>query len=304
MGMLRDDVASIIGHFGLHNRDEHDIEGAIEAICARVYPRPEGAGSVVSTEGREVAICGRADWTLWLPEHRAARPEMDWWEKPRLESMWHNLRPGDVLFDIGTEEGDLSALFARWVASEDEFVDGGIVLVEPNPMVWPNVKAIFEHNDIAAPLACFVGFTGAEEKLRGAQFDAHFVDAWPPCADGPMIGDHGFLNICERPDVPAVTIDWLVRGARAPDAITMDIEGAELLALRGAERTLREHKPLVWVSIHPEFSRDMYGLSRDDLLAYMAGLGYQHEHLAAEHEQHALFWHPEGRKPVLPYGGV
>lgn len=238
---------------------------------------------------REVKICDR--WPLLLPEHRAARGEAWlWWEKPRLESMFHNLHQGDVIYDIGTEEGDLSALFAQWC--------GEIVLVEPNPRVWPNVKAIFEANGLPAPAGAFVGFAGPER--HGLQ--EAWTKAWPDCADGEIIGDHGFLNLCERPEVQVTTIDTMALWHATPTAITMDIEGAELLALRGAGKTLSEAKPLVWVSIHPDFSLDMYGTTRQDVLDLMGSHGYRYEHLAAEHEHHVFFWHPDRHDPVLPYG--
>lgn len=263
----------------------------------------DGACTVVSTTMRKVEICDRADWALLLPEHRAARPEWPWWEKPRLDSMWRNLNPGDVLFDIGTEEGDQSALYARWVDNPtDQYRPGGIVLVEPNPKVWANVRAIFEANDIPAPLGCYVGFAGRAVRLGDGAWSEG--GAWPACASGPMIGDHGFLNICERPEVRMTTVDSLADSLLCtPDALTIDVEGAELEVLRGARDTLVHDRPLVWVSIHPEFIRDMYGETRDAVIGYMAELGYRHEHLAAEHEHHTLFWHPQGRPVQLPYYG-
>lgn len=241
---------------------------------------------------REVKVCDR--WPLLLPEHRAARPEWDWWELPRLLSMFHNLHQEDVIYDIGTEEGDLSALFAQWC--------GEIVLVEPNPRVWPNVKAIFEANGIKPPRACLVGFAGTEGDWPTEE--AFTELSWPTCADGPLIGDHGFLNLCERTEVtPVVRVDTISAASDAPTAITMDVEGAELRVLEGAILTLTVDQPLVWVSIHPDFSRDMYGTTRQDVLDLMASHGYRYEHLAAEHEHHVFCWHPDKHDPVLPYGG-
>lgn len=292
--MLRDAVREAFADFYGGAMSDDDVDTLTNEIVRRVYPPPEGAGDVVSTTGRHVAICDRQDWLLWLPEHRAARPEWPWWEKPRLESMYVNLRPGDVLFDIGTEEGDQSALYATWLGST-----GRIVLVEPNPMVWPNVKRIFEENDIPEPLACYVGFAGLHN--RGDPMPSL---GWPACADGPMIGDHGFKHLAEPGDTPSITIDLLTELVGAPTAITMDIEGAEMLALVGAHYTLQKWKPLVWVSIHPEMSRDLYGTTRGALLTMMENLGYYYEHLAAEHEHHVVFWHPEGRQAELPYRGL
>lgn len=261
-------------------------------------PRSEGACEVVSTTMRPVYICGQPGWRLFMPEHRAAREEWPWWEWPRLASMRANLGVADIVYDIGTEEGDQSALYQSWVGGEG----GGIVLVEPNPPVWANVKAIWEANALDPPLACFVGF--ATEGMPGQSIGAvrGLTKGWPACADGPMIGDHGFMNVSERPDVDRITIDRLAIETEPPTALTIDTEGSELLVLRSAPHVLTEYRPLVWVSIHPQFSVDMYGLTRDDLLDYMRSVGYQWEHLAAEHELHTFFFPEERRHDVcLPY---
>lgn len=271
----------------------------------------EGAGEWVSTTMRPVDICGREDWRVIVPEHRAQRTEWPWWEWPRLASMFHNLKPGDVLYDVGTEEGDQSALYSMWTDH--------VVLIEPNPAVWANVKAIWEANALELPLACFVGF--AAHTMHAAAFgDVPGLwpyPYWPTSALGPMIGDHGFCNIAERDDIDRITLDrlamevarWALATMPAPTpdyspaAITIDTEGSELLVLQGAAHILTEYRPLVWVSIHPDFSRDMYGLSRDDLLDFMRSAGYSFEHLAAEHELHTFFYPTERTADVvLPYG--
>lgn len=236
-------------------------------------------------------------WTLDLPPHRAAREE--WvdpgWERERLDSMFYELGRiavdrEPIVYDIGTEEGDLSALYASWGCQ--------VVLVEPNPKVWPNVRWCFEHNGLS-PLAWWNGFAGEQTIIPTDHIGEAYVgwsdQEWPAAAYGDLIGDHGFLNLSERPDVPVTTLDHLSDlTGHPPDAITMDVEGAELLVLRGAAGILDHVRPLVWVSIHPEFSERMYGLRRDDLLDFMRDHDYRHEMIAWDHEEHFLF------RPGLP----
>lgn len=237
-------------------------------------------------------------WQLLLPEHRAARPQWgDWtdgngvvhhgWEAERLDSMHARLRPGDVVYDVGAEEGDLPALWASWGCQ--------VVLFEPNARVWPNIRFIFEANGLPVPLACWAGFA-AERSGVGTKPTEVSWRTWPRCADGPVIGDHGFLNLCERPDVGRLALDDAAGFMRIPppDAITIDVEGAELRVLRGASELLLHRRPLVWVSIHPEFMDEMYGDHPADLHAYMAEHGYEGQHLATDHEQHWLF------RPLVP----
>jgi FkbM family methyltransferase len=226
---------------------------------------------------RETLITGR--WPLLLPDHRADRPEWYWWEAERLAHMHHFLGDGGhVVFDIGSEEGDFPALWATW--------GNDAVLLEPNPRVWPNIKAIWEANDLPRPLATFLGFAADETSST-----IEFGQPWPEPADGPLIGDHGFCNLAERPDIQRCRIDDVARLICPPTAITIDVEGAELHVLRGAENELREHRPLVWVSVHPEFMEDMYGHDPGMIRDFMAGVDYEETWLCADHEQH-VFWSP------------
>jgi FkbM family methyltransferase len=232
-------------------------------------------------------------WILSLPPHRAERPQwVTGWEVARLDSMFRNIVPGDVVYDIGTEEGDMSALFAFWAGMREGH--GGIVLFEPNPRVWPNVRAIWQANGLPTPEMCFVGFAGDEDRHLQTM-----SDPWPACAFGPIIGDHGFANLSERPDIASIRIDTMAERCDPPSVITMDTEGSEWHVLNGATRILSEHRPLVYVSVHPQFSIDMYAKTRDDLLALMAGHGYRATHLETDHEEHWVFHHPDGHPFVL-----
>lgn len=238
----------------------------------------------------ETEINGR--WTLMLPEHRAAREqwrlENGGWEPERLAAMADVIGPGHVVYDIGAEEGDLPALWASWGAD--------VVLVEPNPRVWPNMKVIFEGNNLTDRLrGFFVGFAGDFERDYTPEFLAENVGdgvGWPLCANGPVIGDHGFLVLPERPDVAVTTIDSLSARYGPPTDITIDVEGAELTVLRGAKQTLLTNKPDVFVSVHidlPWMDEKFPGDTRDAVLAYMSSVGYEGTHLATDHEEHWVF---------------
>lgn len=247
-------------------------------------------------------------WTLILPEHRAARTEWPVWEKERLAAM-HDLITGprvggpeipvlpypDVVYDIGAEEGDFPALWASWGAE--------VVMVEPNPRVWPNIRAIFEANELTGHvLGWHVGFAGEVAREASDEWEWQTTrgphNGWPECAYGPVIGDHGFLVLPERPEVPVVTIDGLAVQFDPPTVITIDVEGAELTVLRGARQVLSVDRPAVFVSVHldlPWVDEKYPGDTGDKVAEFMTGLGYEGRHLATDHEEHWEWRHPEGR---------
>lgn len=226
-------------------------------------------------------------WTLSLPEHRHNRLDnhgnsmWPYWEKERIASLHEHISPGDVVYDIGTEEGDMTSLWALWGAE--------VLMVEPNARVWPNIRVIWEANIGRKPLGCFVGFAGPED------VDGPLIQHdWPEEAYGPVIGDHGFCNLWERPDIARTSIDAFTDAVGPPDHITMDIEGAEFQAMKGAEKTLEVHRPKIWISVHPQFMEDMYPGDTDaGLHEYIESFGYEKHHLATDHEQH-WFYEPRG----------
>ncbi len=241
-------------------------------------------------------------WLITLPEHRAVRPEWKTgWEVERLASMFRNIKKGDVVFDVGAEEGDLSGLFAMWAGKT-----GGMVLFEPNSKVWPNIKAIWQANRLRTPLGCFMGF--ASNVTKELQDKALFESSWPSCADGPIIGDHGFLNLVERPDVAQIRLDdFSAKTNILPSMITMDVEGAELQVLKGAERILSEVKPLVYISVHPESMLHDFNQYKTELDSFLHFCGYDIVHLAYDHELHIVAFHKKGReflglKKDFPHG--
>ena len=225
----------------------------------------------------DTLINGR--WTLKLPAHRAARPEWKLenggWEKARLDHMHSTTKNGDRVLYIGGEEGDMAALLASWGAN--------LSLVEPNELVWPNIKAIWDANDLPPVWSMFVGFCG---KTSTDNFTAgHFTD-WPPCADGPVIGDHGFKELRDPGDRPIIAVDDM--GIK-PDMISMDVEGAEWEVLQGAERTINECRPRIYLSLHPEFLIDQYGKYSYEVRRWLIDKGYTETLLDWQHEGHFYY---------------
>lgn len=224
-------------------------------------------------------------YELILPKHRADRPEWytkDGWEKKRLDHMHGTTARGHVVYYVGAEEGDMCGLLASWGAD--------LIMFEPNERVSANVKAIWEANGFKPPLAYFEGFAANNTDFKGKQ--PLTVRAFPESANGPVIGDHGFKELAYEADVvPQIKIDDLVyeKGAAAPDMITMDVEGSEWEVLRGAERTLREYKPRIYLSLHPEFMWRMFGEYAFDCRHWIQDLGYTETLLDYQHEVHLYY---------------
>lgn len=210
-------------------------------------------------------------WDLLLPEHRAQRPNWKFWEYERNHAMYCAIRPGDVIVDVGAEEGDLSALYAKWAGPTGE-----IHLIEPSPKMWPWIRQTFEANDLEIGKV-FVGFAG-KENIKG---EVQITDI-------ETIPDPGFAHINENDGtIPQIKLDDFIQTC---DVITMDVEGGEYDVLLGAKRLLTEEKPIVFVSVHPEFLRERYNMTPDDLHVLMTHhYGYEGTYLGYDHEYHWLY---------------
>jgi len=79
--------------------------------------------------------------------------------------------------------------------------------------------------------------------------------------------------------VPSVTLDQFCRTRKITlDLVKIDVEGAELLVLRGAREMLREDRPLVLCEIHP-LQMQQCGCSQAELISFLSEVGYRVEPL-------------------------
>lgn len=231
--------------------------------------------SVFEEEMQPVLVDRR--WMVLMPEHRANRPGWSYWEQERLSYMHAVIRPGDVVWEIGTEQGDVTVLYAMWGAD--------VVLVEPDCGFWPNVKRIFEANGVAERAVGFwPGFVGPHDSGTlplGAQ-------GWPECAAGPTTKDRSPFSIANGDDAPMITFDTMLDYYPPPDVVTMDIDGAEYQALLGANRLLAEVKPILFVSVHPMHMWDQHKDTPDDVWMHLELHGYDAERVGRDHEIHII----------------
>ena len=228
---------------------------------------------------KRARVCG---FDLYVPDNVAAWDavaEDSPWEYERIHSILNTLAHGDVLYDVGAEAGWMSAIYGQHVGGEN------MVLIEPSPEFWPNIKGCWDWNHLGTPIATVEGFAAARE------VDAHVhVRSWPKSATGPECGAMAYRHLRHHADIPTVTIDHIGRATNLPaKGITIDVEGAELAVLRGAETTLAVHRPYVWCSIHADLMVKDFGTHPDLLQGYMLGHGYRAKWLRTDHEEHWLF---------------
>lgn len=258
-----------------HNlvKEHHTYKQRWDHILQTIFDKGRIKQTRIDPGWIRVPYLGKYD--VVLPEHLANWDVFDYWEKERTLHMASKLHQGDLLFDVGAEVGWLSAIYAKMVGPE------AMVLVEPTKQFWPNIQQTWQKNfPHTSPHASFAGLLGAEGE-RDLKW------GWPPAAKGEMVEKLAYQYLHEHDDdTPVIALDDLARYHGYPKAITIDVEGAELEVLKGAEKTLRKFRPKVWVSVHPDLMEKNYKQRAQDLHDYMKSLGYNGKHLATDHEEH------------------
>ena len=73
--------------------------------------------------------------------------------------------------------------------------------------------------------------------------------------------------------------------AETPMLIKIDVEGAELIVLRGASRLLLRNRPAILLSVHPQFLAS-FQQTVGDIAAFLGDHGYRWANLHTDHEEH------------------
>jgi FkbM family methyltransferase len=221
-----------------------------------------------------------------MPLHIADLPDWKEWERERCISMEANLDNGDVLFDIGSETGWASAIYAQFVGPEN------IVMFEPNHQNWQNIKGTWDAHGYPDPRACKIVLVSDENTPCLPDYSVTFMGVWPePALTGKIWTSASHRHIHEdTARVPQITIDTFVsESGIVPTALTIDVEGAEGKVLRGAQETLWKYRPMVWVSFHPELMMKHYGMTVAEVQTQMKNNGYSARFLGFDHEIHVFY---------------
>lgn len=221
-------------------------------------------------------------WAVRIPKFLAEyHGWWNTWEKERHESMFEHLKPGMLFYEVGAMDGWQAAFYASMVGGASF-----MVLIEPTPELWPNIKTIWEQNNLSLPRATFMGFCGNQDAESGS---VRF-SAWPEGPDySQFVKGRMFSSLDDSTQKPCRRLDTLIVEIGAPDVLNIDVEGAELLVVRGAEQTLKEKHPLIWLSVHPEMM-EIFGHTPGMLFDFMKDCGYRSDLLAVDHEQHFFFY--------------
>jgi FkbM family methyltransferase len=158
-----------------------------------------------------------------------------------------NLQAGQVFFDVGAHHGWVSMWALPLVGRE-----GAVYSFEPSPA---NLTILEWHRAVNGhrPWTVVPGAV-ADEDAQGRSF--YLIDSGDSPMNSLTSGTPG-MPLMERRNiseftVATVTLDKFCRDiGLKPNLVKIDVEGAELMVLRGARELLSQARPVIILAVHP-----------------------------------------------------
>jgi FkbM family methyltransferase len=168
------------------------------------------------------------------------------------------LRPGDVAVDCGANTGEHTRAMALHVGG-----NGRVFSFEAVPEMMERAQS---HN------AAYKNITWVNRALfdiAGQEIEFNYY----PNENGlSSIKKREGTSVCVPVNVLTTTLDDEIEDDVA--LIKLDIEGAEYHALKGANRILRESRPVIIFENGRQASADLFGYSADDFFSLFQSIGY------------------------------
>ena len=181
--------------------------------------------------------------------------------EPEQTSVFVNtLKNGMVFFDIGANIGYYTILGARLIGSK-----GRVFAFEP---VLRNLVYLYQHTLVnkASNVTIISVACSDTTSLKNFCWGKNYAEG----------------HLCEKSDnnntipVPTISIDEVIQQVGiSPDVIKIDVEGAELSVLKGAQGVLSKARPKIFLSTHSY-------ILRETCLEYLRECGYTCEALSRD----------------------
>jgi FkbM family methyltransferase len=182
--------------------------------------------------------------------------------EPFLFSFLRNrLRPSDVFLDCGAHLELFSVTASRIVGDS-----GTVMAFKPMPRIREVCQRVLRMNGCNNVIL-------RPEAIAAEVGEAEFFDTgWEASNANSLVKQDRHLGSIK---VPVTTIDEVRKDiGRQINCIKIDVEGAEYDLLRGAEDTLKNDRPKMFLSMHPPALRNA-GIANNMIWEHLRDLGYE-----------------------------
>lgn len=181
------------------------------------------------------------------------------------------LAPGMVMVDAGANVGEITMVSAKMVGPS-----GRVYAFEPVGAIADQLQGNLDLNALSNVSVIRLGLSDREGSGSMFRSEGRFRDGSVHRGLATLYATADRAKVEE--DVRLTTLDRYVEraGLSRLDLVKLDIEGAELPALIGAEATLRRFEPYLIIEVQEATSRAA-GYEADEILGFLEPLGYRFE---------------------------
>lgn len=184
-------------------------------------------------------------------------------DEPELAVVRRLVQQGDLVCDVGANIGVYSVQLNKAVGDS-----GRILAFEPVPITFDvlnhNIKSLGLRNIATYNLA--VSDSSGTVQMEIPEYSAGGKNYYQAhIATNPTASTAGVSIRSEK-------LDLLLAGERSPSFIKIDVEGAELSVIRGAENTISSHRPAMMIEIASDIHKS--GTDGHEIYEIMSKLGY------------------------------
>lgn len=182
------------------------------------------------------------------------------YEKECMDMMLRLIKPGDIIVDIGANIGWYSLNLAKSINNIQ------IHAFEPIPRTFDYLTRNLALNNIVNVNAHNLGIS---EEAKELTFYYDSEDAGSTSINN-LLGKENIQQVKGQ----VITLDHFISYEKtAVDFIKCDVEGAELLVLKGSEETLKTHKPIVFAEMLRKWALK-FNYHPNQIIEFMNKLGY------------------------------
>ena len=156
------------------------------------------------------------------------------------EALLRHLRPGMTFYDLGANIGYFSLMAARMVGPS-----GKVIAFEADPEIASRLRDNLAYNH-------FTHVVVEAKAVWSASGTVPFARVESKISPDRGLGHVSFSESspANTISVDAVSLDQYVLSNPPPDFLKCDVEGTEVAVFQGAERLLREKRPILLVEMH------------------------------------------------------
>src|SRR5688572_14717584 len=197
---------------------------------------------------------------------------VDWYiyfgfrESSRLK-LYSLVNPGDVVFDIGANVGDVTLHFAKLVGES-----GAVYSFEPDPVNFRRLSENISRNNFKNTHPVNMGLGNLPGKFKMALFRKDNRGMTRIVKDVPQLE--------EFTEVEVTTLDNFFKSknlVKGVQLVKIDVEGYETFVLKGALEFINKFRPILFIELVDGHLKLQYS-SAIELVKLIEGLGYEMRH--------------------------